>query len=924
MELENVGVVSLLSSVDTVKQTNALTSLIQQSIEGKDIQSFLPTIVSSVLIKSHNNQVKKLCYDLIKSVTIISKDDWGFVEKSLISDLRLDDVECCTTAIRSIVSIYSGNLSKFYQFLLKYKDNLDKCFSSPPFRNDILKLYFNFGKLRKNSLMAYETKTVELFGKITLDGILDMNDDVSSCGFQVLREMICPDSPSHFHELKLPLKHTKEAQSWITEYTQHYDKLVERIQWMDMNERFYALKPISYLNETLPMDLLKPMLYNVHSKIVLETCFCILMRSDSLNDINYAINGLMSILERSESSYSRENIIRDILSCVHHIRDKYTICTKLMEHVSPITNDETRMAILSTIYKTLVKTSFYARMKFFLSNNKRILQESDIEMCKSEPFVDHVFKSPSDEFEEKLRCEMVFSMTREHLLLKPDPKLGESVQAWIQVGVEIAQQGVSSFLWKQTDTLHCVLFELSKLISRLSVEALAYTDLKKKVQEILSDLLNNYSQMNSEFAQLVTLVLLSNHIASENVSFKEAGETIHQHILSKLREKKSDGFLYALLCCCQKFSVKTKETIDYLSSRSDVEEKWILFLKNSNIPLDSIPFFKTYLSDQDHGIMKNSISARELKDGSKIQFKKHHHKVISQPSDPCMVTTSYYLYQNKVMVHCKVQNTSVMEMYQVAVELSVDGPFYIFDRNVQVLEMIGDLSPGVSHGFEREFILNRFKYSEFHFTITFSNKKRNAMDLMDEGEGEERLTIRCIPFEIKPFHFFTPKRLLHDDFLFLWDLFPWSLNKMTIFSIMDQLSAIELIMRPTPFSLVHVQNHQISSKRIHSCYVTKTIFGDYVLLVIICLEHPNGVNVCDWEFRTNSENVIGTLRSNSKWFREFTNGMTVLQSGSIEMENFNLLNHVKDDLRVSLKQSYGLEPQNVEELYLKKFLSLVK
>jgi vesicle coat complex subunit len=76
MELENASIAAELSSSDAGKQVNALLVLLRLYSAGKDVQNYVSTVVQSVLVKSTDPLVRKLCYQLVKGCTITSKYDW--------------------------------------------------------------------------------------------------------------------------------------------------------------------------------------------------------------------------------------------------------------------------------------------------------------------------------------------------------------------------------------------------------------------------------------------------------------------------------------------------------------------------------------------------------------------------------------------------------------------------------------------------------------------------------------------------------------------------------------------------------------------------------------------------------------------------------------------------------------------------------
>jgi hypothetical protein len=148
-------------------------------------------------------------------------------------------------------------------------------------------------------------------------------------------------------------------------------------------------------------------------------------------------------------------------------------------------------------------------------------------------------------------------------------------------------------------------------------------------------------------------------------------------------------------------------------------------------------------------------------------------------------------------------------------------------------------------------------------------------------------------------------------------------HRKTIFSAkLDKRSAIDVVMRTTPFSSVFHQIVNLQQNTIKLCYASRTIYGDYILLTVLCTEHHAKVNVVDWEFRTSSESALNTLLTNDKWFRVLTTGMTILQPGSVEMDNFNLFSNVRDDLRISVPLSYQMEQSQLDKIYLERWKSL--
>lgn len=415
---------------------------------------------------------------------------------------------------------------------------------------------------------------------------------------------------------------------------------MERAASMDINHRSPAVRPLTYISLLLKQQdhvnnsggvdgrdsisyvtqLIRPLLDSLYSPTVLEAAHCLLLVTvdkkqsfaeimpSTNNDIDFVVNSLFSVLERSEcnSSSARENIMKDIVSVLNNCRDKYIVCSKLMEHVSSIEKLENRMFVLLNIYKTLVTTTLIQRMKNVLQNQRFNSKESNLESFAKEAYVDHCMKNPSDEFEEQLRCEILFCLGREFLLLQPDPDVAESLEAWIQVAIEISQQGIAAFLWKPNPFHNAALSELGKVMTKLCMETaqLITTDGKsKRSQDILEDLLNNFSQIKSEFGQLIALNLLSNYISTGFTSGKDFGDILFGHIsiaLNNLISSKDTTFnnvvldntfpltsndaamavsvidsrltrsldvlLFCLQSLCSRFTIKLKDAVDLLES----------------------------------------------------------------------------------------------------------------------------------------------------------------------------------------------------------------------------------------------------------------------------------------------------------------------------------------------------------------------
>lgn len=128
MELENASIAAELSSSVPTNQINALLVLLRLYSAGKDIQNYVSTVVQSVLVKSNDPLVRKLCYQLIKGCTISNKYDWDFIVKEIVRDIsNQTNSDLCVWALRSIVSLCGTAGHKFQDFFLKSQRQIEVC-----------------------------------------------------------------------------------------------------------------------------------------------------------------------------------------------------------------------------------------------------------------------------------------------------------------------------------------------------------------------------------------------------------------------------------------------------------------------------------------------------------------------------------------------------------------------------------------------------------------------------------------------------------------------------------------------------------------------------------------------------------------------------------------------------------------------------
>ena len=126
MELENASIAAELSSSVPTNQINALLVLLRLYSAGKDVQNYVSTVIQSVLVKSNDPLVRKLCYQLIKGCTITNKYDWDFVVKEIVRDIsNQTNNDLCVWALRSIVSLCGTAGQKFQEFFLRSQRQIE-------------------------------------------------------------------------------------------------------------------------------------------------------------------------------------------------------------------------------------------------------------------------------------------------------------------------------------------------------------------------------------------------------------------------------------------------------------------------------------------------------------------------------------------------------------------------------------------------------------------------------------------------------------------------------------------------------------------------------------------------------------------------------------------------------------------------------
>ncbi|KAF0974232.1 hypothetical protein FDP41_006842 [Naegleria fowleri] len=1088
MELENISIAAELSSSDPTKQTNALLILHRLYTAGKDIQNYVSTVINAVLVKSSDPLVKKLCYQLIKGCAITSRHDWNFVMKVIVDDMTNSSAnpDLCVWAFRTVVGL-CGIGTQLQEFFVKNRRQVEECLFKYGYDHvRIASLHFikclaislrQSETLRSTAFQqnTSESSTAKYFADWVLRSIKDDNQEIAFIGFEILREFICGDCARHLHSETLPISVTKESMQWISAMKPYYHTLLSRLKCMDVRRRYPALRPLTYISLYLQDELshqsqrenaltfesvlisttnvLRPMLQSVECATVLETAHCILltaidssMPSDltacTNNLIDDAITAYLGLLYREESSFFYDDLMKDVCSVLNTVRDKYTVSVKLVEHIMKVGDAVNRMYILSSIVRTLIQCSINTRTKqHFLKLTDQLNDPVEIDLFLKEGFIAKLITVPDSPFEELIRNELLFCICREYLSQKPytpsnnsEPKTSEAaidyslIHAWLDVGIGISEFGMSSFTWKFSSGLTAAISEFSLILTDLCGESYmsfnTNEDQRKKIQKILNKCLDIILKMKTEFAEIISMCILSNFVElQKQAAGRESGDLVFDHtrfmISSTLKssggassKEKIETLLYCLLSVCLRFTPKLRDTHEYLrallekqqDTRDDITDllrKTLLrvdYAMKYNITKDTAsvsdieliygkvfnkdhPIFKSYFAEDDEKLLTayiegiqqlNTITANlheqdlyQLKKGKQLMTAtstntkirqtnteaKFYSLVISQPSDPICVTASYSVIPESytAFLHVKIHNTSPCDIFQTSVEVGMEGPLTLFEKTQQASNNVGDLAVNQSYEFDLEFTMTEFGHYCFNIIVKCTHlKSSGGIDLLDEGNKQEELvTIRCTPFKIKMSHVLSrPINLLHQDFLTLWENFESSFHlKMVIPKVEGTgkekspiLKAKEFItnmMSGLHFAEIPQLEEATKLKQDGSmwqlCFAARSIFKDYILLVVFGYEHHDGEHfLCDFQFKTSSEPVYSCLHADkSPWFQEMVYNNShvyderrvfVVDPESYDKSFFDITNQfVFDKVRVNVMKKYNLNSAKLNVLFLKRW-----
>jgi hypothetical protein len=667
----------------------------------------------------------------------------------------------------------------------------------------------------------------------------------------------------------------------------------------------------------------------------------------------------------------------------------------------------------------------------YLNLNNRNGGVSEIELFSKERFVSHIWQSPASPSEQKLRCEMLFTLCREFLLLRP-PSDHESMQAWLDIGVEVCEQGRDCLVWDDCPGINATISEFGKVLTRLCTETHSKyryeSNERRKVTKILNQILDIVLGMKTEFAELISMCVLSNYVDLKRVSGKESVEVVFDHSRFMLtatlkstgviEKQKVDTLLYCLLWICLRFNIKLRELRDYLKNILSVRQKvdavqesllsavnkvqYALEYNPTNSPAeiqtlfgrafhDDHPLFKSYYTPDDDKVLNTYIRSNQmindittnihaedpyhlksvllqsaviqkhiqLETEQKYPRVKQQSTIVSQSADPLSVTATYVLMpdQYTLLLHVRIHNNTPTNAYQVNIEVGVEGSVRLFESSPQCTYLVGDLPANSKAEFEREFLIDQFSKCSFFISVHCSHiKKAIGEDMLvaDERKDAGLVSIRCIPFTVNLSHMlFPPKLLSHEDFLTVWETFESSFHKRMQFprSLGDGPYSLKKLIKACKNSktsgniiscfyevsqapeLVSMKEDQYGTRMFQQCLCSRTIFGDYILVVIVgVLHHNQEVYVCDWEFRTNNSAVPQVLlQDQSDWFQEMVDGaarslrcesISVIYDRSYDKTQYDVFCDSSVEDKISIKREFDLNEAQSTVLFLQKWNSL--
>jgi hypothetical protein len=113
---------------------------------------------------------------------------------------------------------------------------------------------------------------------------------------------------------------------------------------------------------------------------------------------------------------------------------------------------------------------------------------SEIERLGREDFVVYCFTSTTDPFEQRLACEILYSSCQQFLALEPIVQNVDLRRAWLQVGIELCEQGRQCLVWSDRDGLNACVGQYARVLTKLCgetfVKEMADSEERKRIQRV--------------------------------------------------------------------------------------------------------------------------------------------------------------------------------------------------------------------------------------------------------------------------------------------------------------------------------------------------------------------------------------------------------------------------------------------------------
>jgi len=243
-----------LNSSDSLKQITGLSKLNQNWInQGRDPTFFYASILK-LINETDNKTARILCYNILKSCKC-SPSDWQLAIPLLVKDLNNDDPEIVISILKALPHISSilnellmvGNAD--FGPLVRH--------SNQSIRRTALDTLTTLLFYRKSILSTYKS-FVSTGWELMVDRILEeQTPSVYQSAFNAISTLFSEVSRSVSHSDELDNSIQKRQvllyyADWISsKLVDHFDLLLSRAQFIDINQRHVTVNTLTYLADTI-------------------------------------------------------------------------------------------------------------------------------------------------------------------------------------------------------------------------------------------------------------------------------------------------------------------------------------------------------------------------------------------------------------------------------------------------------------------------------------------------------------------------------------------------------------------------------------------------------------------------------------------------------------------------------------------------